>query len=52
MSKIIDTINLYKSGEIDKQKFIESMHVNHHSTLFDYSNYISQTNIKKIEIEN
>lgn len=50
MGKIIKTVSEYESGVIGKHEFIQSMYSLHHAQLFDYSYYLSKTNIKKIEI--
>lgn len=41
----------FTSGEIDKATYIRDMYNNFHSKLFDYSFYLQNTNIKRIEIE-
>lgn len=41
----------FKSGCVDKPTYIKLMYQVFHSKLFDYSLYIKNTNIKKIEIE-
>ncbi len=51
MSSIKETLYQYAQGLIDKAAFIQAMYENHHAALFDYAGYLSQTNIKKIEIE-
>lgn len=51
MNSIKETIAKYTKGEIDKPSYIKYMYEGHHATLFDYANYLFQTNIKKIEIE-
>jgi FkbM family methyltransferase len=51
MDSIKNIISLYKNGEIDKQSYISLMHKARHSILFEYSDFIELTNIKKIEIE-
>lgn len=50
MKSINATIADYSQGVIDKHSFIKDMYENHHAFLFDYAEYIIQTNIKKIEI--
>lgn len=52
MISLSKTIAQYKQGSIDKQTFIQTMYDEHHSILFDYAKYLTQTNIKRIEIEN
>lgn len=44
------TINDYHALKISKPDFINSMYDCHHSKLFDYSDYLKNTNVKKIEI--
>ena len=51
MNSIKSTLANYTDGIIDKPTFIKSMYEKHYTALFDYSEYLSQTNIKKIEIE-
>lgn len=51
MKNLKATLNEYVIGASDKSTFIENMYVDHHSVLFDYSQYIKNTNVKKIEIE-
>jgi FkbM family methyltransferase len=41
---------LYSDGAIEKADFIESMYKKHHHHLFDYMDYIAETDISKIEI--
>lgn len=41
----------YSNGQINKEIFIKLMHENRHSILFEYADFLSETNIKKIEIE-
>lgn len=48
--KIADTRNDFLSEQITKPEFIQAMYQNHHSTLFDYANYLKETNIASIEI--
>jgi len=47
---ILDTRTGYLSGEISKPDFITTMYQLHHSKLFEYAEYIKQTNIASIEI--
>lgn len=51
MKSINDTLTKYMQGAIDKPTFIKLMYESHHSALFDYAEYLPQTNVKKIEIE-
>ena len=51
MKLIKETLANYTSGSIDKPTFIKYMYQEHHAHLFDYAHYLSNTNIKKIEIE-
>lgn len=48
--KISETRNEFLSGRITKPDYIESMYQSHHAMLFDYADYIKQTNISSIEI--
>lgn len=48
--KIADTRNDFLGGKITKPEFIQMMYQEHHSKLFDYANYLKQTNIASIEI--
>jgi len=48
--KISDTRNKFLKGDIAKPEFIQSMYQEHHAKLFDYAEYIKQTNIASIEI--
>ncbi len=47
---ILDTRTSYLNGEISKPDFIKKMYQLHHSKLFEYADYIKQTNIASIEI--
>ena len=47
---IFDTRNKFLSGNISKPEFIQKMYQLHHSKLFEYSDYMKQTNIASIEI--
>ena len=51
MKSINATVADYTEGVIDKHSFIKKMYEDHHASLFDYAEYITQTNIKKIEIQ-
>ncbi len=51
MKKISDTLSAYQQGQIDKPAFIRAMYEEHHTGLFDYAQHLSNTNIKKIEVE-
>lgn len=51
MKPIKNTLAKFQSAQIDKPTFIQSMYEDHHAALFDYANYLAQTNVKKIEIE-
>ncbi len=51
MKKIHKTVQLYRSGQIDKPTYIRTMYDDHHANLFDYSEHLASTNISKIEIE-
>lgn len=49
-TKITDTVNRFKWGTISKPEYIEEMYKLHHSRLFEYSEYISNSDIAGIEI--
>jgi FkbM family methyltransferase len=51
MIKLNDTLAQFQAGAIDKPTYIRTMFEEHHAALFDYSGYLAQTNVKKIEIE-
>ncbi|WP_342120269.1 FkbM family methyltransferase [Pseudoduganella sp. OTU4001] len=51
MKSIQDTLAQFQAGSIDKPTFIRTMYEEHHAALFDYANYLAQTNVRKIEIE-
>jgi FkbM family methyltransferase len=51
MNSINATLAQFNKGAIDKPTFIKNMYEDHHAALFDYSKYLINTNIKKIEIE-
>jgi FkbM family methyltransferase len=51
MKKIHEILSAYHQGKIDKPEFIRTIYEQHHASLFDYAEYLSSTNIKKIEIE-
>ena len=51
MKTIIDILNAYQKGQINKSDFIQEMYDTHHKGLFDYADHLKKTNIKKIEIE-
>ena len=51
MQSIKQTISNFATGITDKSTFIRTMYEEHHAALFDYAEYLSKTNIKKIEIE-
>lgn len=46
---LIDVEEKYRNDEIDKQEYIQMMH-NMHSSLFEYTEFIKDKDIKKIEI--
>ena len=48
--KISDTRNDFLAGKITKPEFIQAMYQEHHAKLFDYANYLKQTNISSVEI--
>ena len=47
---IKETRNKFKNGKLSKPDFIKAMYQNHHSCLFDYSEFLKETNISSIEI--
>ena len=49
MNKLLKTKNKFKNNEIDKWEFIDDMY-DIHSSLFDYSEFLCDTNISRIEI--
>jgi FkbM family methyltransferase len=51
MNLIQETQDQYTSGVIDKPTYIKCMYELHHNKLFNYAEYLTQTNVKKIEIE-
>jgi len=51
MNSIKMTLAKYIEGDIDKPTFIKNMYEEHHAALFNYAEYLSGTNVKKIEIE-
>lgn len=48
--KISETRNEYLNDSISKPDYIETMYQTHHAKLFDYADFIKQTNIAHIEI--
>jgi len=48
--KISDTRNAFLEGHLAKPEFIQAMYQEHHSKLFDYADFLKQTNIAAIEI--
>ena len=48
--KISDTRNEFLSCSLSKPEYIELMYQKHHAKLFDYADFIKQTNIARIEI--
>lgn len=51
MNQLANIVSMYRKGAIKKPDFIKSVYSEHHQGLFDYADYLSGTNIKKIEIE-
>lgn len=51
MKNINETLANYANSVIDKPTFIKNMYEDHHAAFFDYAEYLFQTNVKKIEIE-
>lgn len=49
--KLFDLYKQYSSGKLDKRKYIKMMHKKHQA-LFDYSDYLKETDIKSITIDN
>lgn len=49
--KLHDLYNQYLSGKLEKRKYINMMHKKH-QILFDYFDYIKETDIKSITIDN
>jgi FkbM family methyltransferase len=47
---INETRNKFQNGKLSKPEFIKAMYQNHHSSLFDYSEFLKETNISSIEI--
>lgn len=50
MEKLAELATKYKAGSIDKPAYIAAMYSRHHADLFDYAQFLAQTNIQKIEI--
>jgi FkbM family methyltransferase len=48
--KLIDNRASYLQGKITKPEYVSKMYEIHHSKLFDYAEYLKQTNIASIEI--
>lgn len=48
--KITDTRRAFLDGHMAKPEFIRAMFEQHHAKLFDYADYLQQTNIAAIEI--
>lgn len=51
MNSIKETLAKYTNGSIDKPTYIKCMYQEHHAALFNYADYLAQTNVKKIEIK-
>jgi FkbM family methyltransferase len=51
MNTIWSIVKSYKNESLSKANYIQAMYEQCHARLYDYSNYLSNTNIKKIEIE-
>lgn len=51
MKKIKETLDAYYTNGVNKATFIREMYDAHHDKLFDYSEHLSNTNIKSITIE-
>lgn len=49
-ARIEDTVYRFLQVKTSKADYIEEMYKKHHSKLFEYSNFISNSNISKIEI--
>ena len=50
MKQIDEMRNIFLNGQISKPEFIQAMYQGYHSKLFDYADYLKQTNISAIEI--
>ena len=48
--KLLEIRNKYYEKKITKEKFIKKIYKNYHHSLFEYSDLINQTDVKKIEI--
>ena len=48
--KLLEIRNKYYEKKITKKKFIEKTYKKYHHSLFEYSDLINQTDLKKIEI--
>lgn len=48
--KISDTRKAFIEGRLSKSEYIQAMYQEHHAQLFDYANFLKQTNIASIEI--
>lgn len=51
MNSIKEILAKYTNGVVDKPTYIKNMYEEHHAALFNYAEYLAQTNVKKIEIE-
>ncbi len=49
--KLHDLYNQYSSGQLEKHKYINAMYTKH-QVLFDYCNYLKETEIQSITIDN
>lgn len=49
--KLLDLYNQYSSGKLKKQRYIDIMHKKH-QVLFDYFDYIKETDVQSIVIDN
>lgn len=49
--KLIDLYNQYSTGKLEKHKYIAMMHEKH-QVLFDYFDYIKETDVQSIVIDN
>ena len=48
--KLLEIKSEYYNNKIVKKNYIQKIYKKYHDTLFDYSDLIKQTDVKKIEI--
>jgi FkbM family methyltransferase len=51
MKTIQEIVTSFENGSLTKANYIQAMYEQCHARLYDYASYLSNTNIKKIEIE-